>query len=263
LKPAEATQDDRLGRDPLYVRSVEKAFQVLTAFSAERPTMGMSQLMQATGMDKSTVQRFAHTLCELGYLHKDPETKRFQLTARTLRPAYHYTQSNPLVRLAAPYLTEMRRHTGEPPVSLTVLDGCDLVYVLRLLSTHSLTSTVVVGAHVPAFCVAAGLAILSRLPEDKARAVLERSDLRRYTERTEIRIPEIMKRLETVRSRGYVVCVDEYIYNNSTIAAPVLGSDGIAVGAVSISPSPKLFTPQQIEREFSEILVNTVNLISA
>lgn len=258
----EARETERRERDPLYVRSVEKAFLVLTAFDAERPTMSLSQLMQATGMEKSAVQRFSHTLCELGYLYKDPATKHFQLAPRTLRHAYHYTQSNPLVRLAAPYLSELRRQTGEA-VSLSVLEGGDLIYVLRLLSTYSLARTVVVGAQVPAFCVAAGLAILSRLPEARALAILEQSDLRAYTERTETKIPEIMARLRRIAAQGYVVCIDEYILNNSTIAAPIIGADGFSIGAISISPPPELFTAQRIEEEFSNIILSTARDISA
>jgi DNA-binding IclR family transcriptional regulator len=258
----EGREDERRQRDPLYVRSVEKAFLVLKAFDAERPTLSLSQLMHATGLEKSAVQRFSHTLCELGYLHRDPATKRFQLAPRTLRHAYHYTQSNPLVRLAAPYLSELRRQTGEA-VSLSVLEGVDLIYVLRLLSTYSLARTVVVGAQVPAFCVAAGLAILSRLPEARALAILEQSDLRAYTERTETRIPEIMARLRRIVAQGYVVCVDEYILNNSTIAAPIIGVDGFAVGAISISPPPELFSAEKIEADFASIILSTVNAISA
>ncbi len=33
-------------------------------------------------MDVSAAQRFTHTLTKLGYLHKDAQTKRFELTAK-------------------------------------------------------------------------------------------------------------------------------------------------------------------------------------
>ena len=102
--PAAKPPPEMGGDDPLFVQSAEKAFRVLTAFSAARPTMSLSQLAVATGLEKSAAQRFAHTLERLGYLRKDAHTKHFELTTRTLAPAYRFTQSNPLMRRALPYL---------------------------------------------------------------------------------------------------------------------------------------------------------------
>ncbi len=59
--------------------------------------MSLTQLAGAADLDKSAAQRFAHTLERLGHLSKDPETRRYALTTRTLDLGHHYTRSNPLL----------------------------------------------------------------------------------------------------------------------------------------------------------------------
>ena len=74
--------------DALMVNSVEKAFRVLSAFGRQHQTLNLSQVASETGMDVSAAQRFTHTLTRLGYLRKDAQTKRFELTAKTLDLGY-------------------------------------------------------------------------------------------------------------------------------------------------------------------------------
>src|SRR5690606_9230309 len=76
--------------DPLMVQSVAKAFRVLTAFDKGHGSLTLSQIAQLTEMDVSTAQRFTHTLTQLGYLKKDPATRQFELSTKTLDLAYHY-----------------------------------------------------------------------------------------------------------------------------------------------------------------------------
>src|SRR3546814_10997531 len=70
--------------DPLTVQSVLKAFSVLHAFGSSQRSLSLAQIAALDGMGKSAAQRFAHTLTRLGYLAKDPQTRRFEPTARTL-----------------------------------------------------------------------------------------------------------------------------------------------------------------------------------
>lgn len=246
--------------DPMFVQSVEKAFQVLGAFNAEHPTMNLTQVATATGMARSAAQRFLHTLVKLGYLEKDPASKQFRLTPRILRHASHFAITNPIVRMAMPYVIDLRRDTNEA-VSLTMLDDTESIFAVRLLSGHSLGSKVVVGTHVPVYCTASGLAMLSRLPEEEALAILHRSDLRKFTVYTEIEIPAIMERLRSIRAKGYVVCVDEYLLNDITIAAAIRCADG-TLAAVNIATTKERHTPEEAEAKYAHLVTGLAQLLS-
>lgn len=254
--PAEEGRDD-----PLFVRSVEKALRVLTAFSARRPTLSLSQLAMATGLDKSAAQRFAHTLLRLGYLRKDSRTKHFELTSRTLAPAYHYTQSNPLVRRAVPYLVQLAGATEEA-TNLSMLEGTDIVFVARFVTRHVIASHVTVGTHSPAFCTAPGIAMLSHLPAKEAQAILDASTLRPFTPHTTWRMPEVQMKLQEAAARGYAVCSEEILINDISVAAPILDGDGRPVAAVNVAVSKLRCDAATAERQFAPLVVTTAQAIS-
>jgi len=248
--------------DPLFVQSVEKAFRVLSAFDARHPTLSLSQLAAATGLDKSAAQRFAHTLFRLGYLQKNARTKHFELTTRTLAPAYHFTQSNPLVQRAIPYLVELSRMTEEA-ANLSMLERTHVVFVARFMSPHVIAPHVTVGTLMPAYCTAPGIALLSRLPPPEAEAILHASNLRPYTPSTTWHLPELLAKIAASRIRGYAMCVEEMQANDISVAAPILGADGRPVGAINIAVSKIRCTPEAAEQRYAPLVISAASAISA
>ena len=239
---------------PLYVQSVEKAFRVLRAFDASHQTMGVSQLAAATALDKSAAQRFAHTLEMLGYLRKDPDTRRYELTTRTLDLGYHYVRASTLVERATPYLLHLSKSTEET-VNLAVLDGTEIVFVSRFMSRQLLNNDVIVGTRLPAYCTAAGVAILSRLPAQEARAVLDASELRPFTPQTTWRITDLLARLRKAAERGYATAFEEIYPGDLSIAAAILGSRGRPVGAIAISASSTRISARASEARFGPLVM--------
>lgn len=228
-------QDDRQRRgDPLMVQSVAKAFRVLAAFDKGHGALTLSQIAQRAGMDVSAAQRFTHTLAQLGYLRKDAATKQFELSTKVLDLAYHYVRGSRLVDRASPVLRQLSIETEEA-VSLTVLDGAEVVFVSRYLSRRMLNTDVIVGTRLPAYCTAPGRAILSRLPQEEVRAVLAASDLRAHTAATPT-APEAITALIAEAARdGHAAAFDEFYLGDASLAAPIIGPDGRAMGAISLS----------------------------
>lgn len=243
------------------VLSVEKAFRVLSAFDDQRPTMSLTQLAEAVDLDKSAAQRFAHTLTKLGYLAKDPETKRLSLTVKALSFAYHYTKANRLVSRTMPYLVHLSNATDET-VNLTVLDETEIVIVARFMSRDVLNPDVAIGTKLPAYCTASGVAILSKLPATEAHEILERSDLRSFTEHTVYRLKDLVAKLEQSARRGYSVVYAEYFPNDLSVAAPILDAKGRSIAAINISTARAGFVPAQAEEKFAPLVVAAARSLS-
>jgi DNA-binding IclR family transcriptional regulator len=220
--------------EPLMVNSVAKAFKVLHVFDKGHGSLTLSQIAQLTGMDVSTAQRFTHTLTQLGYLRKDPVTRQFELTIKTLDLAYHYTRGSRLVDRAMPVLQHLSKETEEA-VSLTILDGTEIVFVSRFLSRQSLNTDVITGSRLPAYCTSPGRAILSRLPEPEVRAILERTVFRQHTPSTPKSVDEVLARLAEARSNGYAYAFEEIYHGDASVGAPILGLDGEVMAAVSVA----------------------------
>jgi DNA-binding IclR family transcriptional regulator len=246
------TDDDQ--DNPLHVASVEKAFKVLTAFSPAQSRMTLTQLVAQTGMDKSSTQRFTHTLTALGYLSKDPETKQFELALKVLELGYHYVASSALIQLAMPYLLHLSQVTEET-VNMTFLDGTDVVFVARLMGRNVLSLDTVVGSRLPAYCSASGVAMLSKMPRKEALAVLDKSDRRAITPATVYKKDDLVKKLDLSAKRGYATTFEEYFHGDLSIAAPILNHSGMPVAGVSVSVSRARYSPEEVEAKFATQVV--------
>jgi IclR family pca regulon transcriptional regulator len=247
--------------DPLTVQSVEKAFRVFRAFDGPTPAMGLTELAASVGLNKSSTQRFTHTLTKLGYLQKDPKTKRFELTVKTLDLGYLYTRANPLIHRALPFLLHLSKATEET-VNLTVRDDTDIIFVSRFMSRHVLNNDVIIGTRMPAYCTAPGIAILSQLPRAEACDILERSDLKAFTPHTTFRMEDLLKKLDTTAARGYATAFEEFFLGDLSIAAPILNQNSRPVGAINIAVSRARFSSMDAEGRFSPLVVTAALSIS-
>lgn len=76
------TQKKSFEDDPLNVKSVGKAFKVLTCFeqtSQSERELSLMDIYRLTGFDKSTAQRFTYTLQSLGYINKNESNRRYSI----------------------------------------------------------------------------------------------------------------------------------------------------------------------------------------
>jgi IclR family transcriptional regulator, pca regulon regulatory protein len=247
--------------DPLYVRAIEKAFRVLSAFGTGHSTLSLAQVASRAELDKSAAQRFTYTLGRLGYLRKDAETKRFELTPRALDLGYHYIRASPIAERAMPHLLELSRITEES-VSLSVLDDTEVVYVVRFTSRHMVSSNVIVGTRLPAYCTAPGIAVLSRLPPAMSHDILRRSDRQAYTPATTWRMPDLVAKLESAAARGFTMAVEEIFQTDVSLAAAIMGPRGEPVGAVSLSVSRVRVSPEAAEQRFAPLVTATAHALS-
>lgn len=238
---------------PLMVNSVLKAFRVLSAFNAREPRLTLTQLVDKLGIDKSTAQRFTHTLLGMGYLDKDPMTKTFGITIKVLDLAHIYLGTTPLVSAALPYLVHLNVETGET-VNLTVLDGADVVFVSRIVGKHLLSTGVIIGTRLPAYATASGLAIMSMMDTDHVQETLAKSDLQPYTEHTIFEPKKIADRLGAIRTKGYAVSAGDYFSSDISIGAPIVSSAGQLMGALALTVTNQRFTLKEAEAKFSKLV---------
>lgn len=248
-------------RDPLMVNSVEKALRVLSAFGRQHPTLNLSQVAAEADLDVSAAQRFTHTLVCLGFLRKDPQTKHFELTAKTLDLGYHFIRSSRLIDRAMPYLMHLSKETEET-VNLTVLDGTEIIFVSRFLSRHVLNTDVIIGTRMPAYCAAPGIAILSRLPEEESLAVIDASELKPHTPSTTWRRDDLLEKLRRSSAQGYATAFEEFYLGDASIAAPILDHRGGAEAAVNIAVSCARYSREEVIARFSPLVIAAAHAIS-
>jgi DNA-binding IclR family transcriptional regulator len=235
--------------------------RVLTAFDDRHSRLSLSQIASRTDLDLSAAQRFTFTLTTLRYLEKDPFTKTYSLSPRLLDFAFHYLASNDLLNRATPYLRQLSQETEET-CNITVLDGTDIVFALRMVSPHVLTPHVITGSRLPAYCTAPGLAILSRLPEAEVEDILDNSDLVAHTPQTVADRRGIVKRLALFRKQGYSHTEGEYYIGDISTAAAIVDAHGYPIGAVNVAVSRTRWRGAQDERRIADLVIAAAAAIS-
>ena len=224
--------EDRAG--PLFVRSVEKAMGVLSAFHQADGPLTLADLAQRAGIDRSAAQRMVHTLRALGYVRRDAGGHGFLPGLRVLDHTLDYLRLDPLVRQATPVLQELRSAVRER-VDLSLFDGPRVVYAVRLQTTRQTLNASLVGHSVPSFCSSGGLAMLSRLPEREARAIVAGSDRRPFTPHTLTDVEAIMEKVAEARVHGFALALNQILVGEIALAFPVMDASGAPVAAIHIA----------------------------
>lgn len=245
----------------LFNQSLEKGLAVLRAFGPQNPTMNLAEIGAATGIGKSAAQRFAFTLEALGYLHKDPVSKRYSLTVATLELGYRYLLVDRLVERANPFLQDLHRACGET-VNFSEPEGTDMVYVGRFPTTKTTSVHMPLGRRLPMYCTSSGRAYLGALGAAERERILRASELIAYTPQTQTDPVRIAQLCEEAAHRGFAHTDSEYYRGDLTVAAAVLDASGRPLGSVNISAPSTRWTMARVNRELAPMVIETARMIS-
>lgn len=262
--PDRESRDDRAGKP--FVASVAKCFQVLKAFRRGQTELrlrdlGLAEITRLSGLDKSAAQRFAETLVTLGYLEKDPSTRRYRPGIALVDFYYTFMVSHRLAQIAMPHLIEGSK-VYDTTVNLCELEGTDAVFVVRIPQAKASYGTMLAGRRVPAFCASPGIAILAHMPEAEAEAVLDASDIHAITEYTVTDRAQLRRQMADVRRLGYDLSNQQSQIGNVSVAAPVLAPDGRVVAAVHIPGYAPRWTLGSVEEKLVPLAVEVAHRIS-
>jgi IclR family pca regulon transcriptional regulator len=218
----------------MFVQSLARGLEVITAFDAEHTSMTLSEVAGRTGLSRAAARRFLHTLRELGYVRL--EGAHFTLTPQVLRLGTAYLSGLGLPQLAQPHLERLTALVGES-TSAAVLDGSDIVYVARVATRRIMTVGISVGTRFPAYATSMGRVLLADLAPHAVDAYLAATPLEAITERTLHEPDALRAELARVRDQGWAVVDQELEVGLCSVAAPVRDAGGTAVAAINISTS--------------------------
>lgn len=215
-----------------YVQSFARGLGVIRSFSAEASAQTLSEVAARSGLTRAGARRILLTLQAEGYVASDG--KHFRLTPRILELGFAYLTSLPIWNLAEPVMERLSEAVGES-CSAAVLDGSDIVYVLRV-HTHKIVSlNLNVGTRLPAYCTSLGRVLLAGLGDAEVKARLKASELRANTRHTATDPADILARVQQVRRQGWALVNQELEEGLISIAAPVKNRAGATVAALNVS----------------------------
>ena len=240
-----ATTGDGVPPERMVVGSVLRAMRLLDLFERGRPEMSLPEFVRRSGYTKSTTYRLLGTLEEAGWLERGPGGT-FRLTIRAFQVGSILVDSLELRREAGPIMARVAAQVDET-VFLVVPAGTLAVCLERIDSEQGVRlSELYVGGSQPLHLGAAPRALLA-FDEDDLLPPLLAAGLTRRTDHSIVDPAELRADLARTRERGYSISDEDVTLDVAAIGAPVFGSHGRAVGAVSVGGLRRRLMPPRAE----------------
>jgi IclR family acetate operon transcriptional repressor len=211
-------------------QAIDRAADLLVSVVESPRALGVGELAERSGLPKSTTSRLVGALERRGLVQRAGD-RRVVPGPVLLRFAHRDTGAG-LVELAAPALKALAELSGET-INLGVPTPLGVEHLAQEDSRHFVGGTNWVGRRVPYETTANGKVL-------KAFSTREPSE---------------------IRARGYAVAIDELEVGLAALAAPVLGADGFALAALSISAPSIRLTHERIA-ELAPPLLEQARLVS-
>lgn len=219
---------------PDYVEALARGLSVVRAFGRERRQLSLSDLARSTDLPKASVRRMLHTLVVLQFVETDGRI--FRLTPKVLELASAYLGSNRVSTVVQPVCERIAAAVGRS-CFVAVLDGHDILVVGHALPGYPIELSPGIGLRHPAFCTAAGRAILGTFDDDSLERWLADLKPRPLTKFTPTSARAIRRAIIAARTNGYGATDQEVKIGDRALAVPLQRHDGRTVAALNITNS--------------------------
>lgn len=212
---------------------VAKILKLLTIISDAPKPLTFSELVTASGMNKSTIHRLLGICTEEGMVQFDHQRKAYLLGPKVfdlVRNAYGGYD----IQVIA--LDEMLRlhEMFDANITIGVPSGLEVVYLRVLEARSSARGVQQPGMREPFHCSASGKAIFAYLPEKLVDAKLAGHDFKRFTKRTITDAAAFKSALKDVRAAGYAQNDREEYDYFAGISAPVFNYLGEPIAVLNM-----------------------------
>lgn len=233
------------------VESLKKGLELLEAFSAHSSDLlSLQEITEISGMPKATAYRFIQTLVSLDYLHYFPNSRAYRLGPKVMSLGFASLSAMDIGSVAQPYLEELSRRIDQN-VNLGVLDGNEVVYIIRIKRRRILGIDLSVGSRLNAYNTAIGRMILAFEDVETVDAIIHTLCLNPEVEK-EIgpdgtRLRETLTR---IRECGYSLIDDEYITGLRSVAVPIFAGNGKIEASVNVPVFSQFCSTEKLLTEY-------------
>ena len=249
------------GKSPYFVQSVDRAMDILDCFSFTRKELTRNEIVQKTGLNRTTAMRLLSHLESREYLKFDDQDKVYRLGNKLLELGGIVISSISLRTIAAPYLTRLRNDIGHT-ILLGVRIEDDLVYVDKRDGKGVMVTTSEIGRRRPLHFGMLGMVLMAYLPGTEQERLLAKAPLMAYTSKSITHNDNFLRELAEIRKKGYYVGKEDVFEGVGGISAPIRDHRGEVVAALGFTMILSLLDGSGIEKEVTRKVIDTAMAIS-
>lgn len=242
---------------------VKSAVRVLDIFEllVQHPNgLSLSEICNVLELPKSSGHALLMTLVHRGYLREGRRERSYRLGPALFEIGSAYISSTDLVADGQAIVSEVA-HACDETVHLAVLDGSDVLYVVKEEGTSTIRMVSAVGKRFPAHGTGVGKVLLASLDDDSlAERFPDDVPLPALTAKTITDPRAFRAELAAIRKQGYALDSEESTPGLSCVAAPVYGASGAVVAAMSIAVPNIRSSPARRNELLALLLTHTKRL---
>ncbi|MGG1658142.1 IclR family transcriptional regulator [Brevibacillus sp. NRS-1366] len=217
-----------LSTAPQGIQSLELAFSILGCIKDADGTMSVTELSKRMGMSKSKLHKYLVSFVKVGGLIQNKTDHTYSLGPRLIDLGLFTLSRFDLVKIASPYLLELRRQL-DVTVALVIWTDSGPILAALERSTKPVHVDLQFGVRVPMLLSATGKCYAAFLETDYVKAVIEQ-EMKQYR----LDPSAVAKELEQIRVERLSVrsIPTEGIPGSMAVAAPIFNYTGQLVATV-------------------------------
>ncbi|PRX11584.1 UNVERIFIED_ORG: IclR family transcriptional regulator [Martelella mediterranea] len=226
--------------------TIERMVMILNALERAPSGLSQSDLVQQTGLARSTVYRILNSLADSRLLRETaPGTyvfgNRFLELAARVTPTSHFFS---LARYLQSDLEALAANIGQS-CKISVYENGAIMVVAGATAKRPHALNYEIGEYLPVHAGGASKVLMAYLPDDERERLLRKNPVA-LTERTITDRNQLRKELAEVRAQGWAEDRGEYSLSVSAFAAPIRDHTGAVIAALSV---PFLTTADEALRD--------------
>ncbi len=163
--------------------------------------VNMARTSRELKINRTTLLRLLHTLETERFIEYLGERQGWRIGLGLISLTAHAFFSDDLVQLGMPVAARLAELLGLSS-HLGVLDGLEVVYVVRRTPNHAFASNIRLGSRLPAHATVMGRIILAHLPPGKVAAMYRGIKLKAATSHTPLTLADLQAELTQDRRAG-------------------------------------------------------------
>ncbi|HEX4204600.1 MAG TPA: IclR family transcriptional regulator [Ktedonobacteraceae bacterium] len=239
--------------------AVTRTADVLLLFLTGSATLGVSEIARRLDISKAVVHRILRSLLSRDFVAFDTKQRKYRLGPAAAALGAHALRDLDLRQLALPLLRHLQQETAETAV-VVALVGTSFAFLDQVPSLQEIKMTVEVGRLFPLNAGASGKAVLAFASPDLRQRFFS-EPLPALTTQTKVSSMDLESDLERITRDGVVISFGERQPGACSVAAPIFGVDGYAVGAICVCGPLGRFSSEKIAR-FIPLVKDTTHTIS-
>lgn len=238
--PATDTPDSE-GGNTYSVPPVHRAFTLLRHIASGGRCRNASATARDLGINRTTLIRLLHTLEAERMIESDDDGLSWQLGPGMIVLAADALKSRDVVRVARPVMARLTHELGLSS-HLGVLDGREIIYLLRETPNSHLVSNVREGSRLPAHATTVGRVLLGYQLPDALERLYADVPLAKATEKTSTTLDTLRAQIATDRAQGFAWSAGNFERGIGSCAAPIFDHQGRTIAAVNVTGPEANFT---------------------